>query len=32
MSTHRCEAQIAGWEGLREALEDRNDPLDPSAP
>jgi alpha-galactosidase len=23
----RCEAQIAGWEGLREALEDRNEPL-----
>jgi alpha-galactosidase len=23
----RCEAQIAGWEGLREALEDKNEPL-----
>ncbi len=23
----RCEAQIAGWEGLRAALEDRNEPL-----
>ena len=23
----RCEAQIAGWEGLREALEDRDEPL-----
>ncbi len=23
----RCEAQIAGWEGLREALEDRGEPL-----
>ncbi|MBN2469997.1 MAG: alpha-glucosidase/alpha-galactosidase [Anaerolineae bacterium] len=23
----RCEAQIAGWEGLREALEDRNEPI-----
>ncbi len=23
----RCEAQIMGWEGLREALEDRNEPL-----
>jgi alpha-galactosidase len=23
----RCEAQIAGWEGLREALEDHDEPL-----